>query len=414
MIDIRGLLANRIGGRDFGTGDIYKFEKIKRAKRDAVSANPGVRLIDLGVGEPDEPADPSIVGILADEAGKRENRFYADNGIAEFKAAAAAYLDREYGVKGVNPESEILHGIGSKPVLALLPLCLINPGDYALVTVPGYPVAATYAKYAGGAVYPLPLRESNGFMPDLTSIPASVLGNAKLLYINYPNNPTGAVATEDFFKDVVEFSRKYDIAVIHDASYSAIVFDGHRPLSYLSVEGAKDTGVEIFSMSKAFNMTGWRLAFVAGNSLLVNAYGTVKDNTDSGQFRAIQKAAAYALGHPELTARVCEKYSRRFDLLVSALNGAGFDAKKPSGTFYCYARSPSGTRDGTRFANAYEASDFMLRNALVSTVPWDEAGHYLRMSVTFEANSPDEERRVVDEVRSRLCGLGLVFDWKRN
>jgi LL-diaminopimelate aminotransferase len=414
MIDIRGLFANRIGGRDFGTGEIYKFERIKRAKREAIAKNPDVKLIDLGVGEPDESADESIVEVLAREAGKPENRFYADNGISEYKAAAALYLERVYGVRGIDPETEIIHGIGSKPVLALLPLCLVNPGEYALVTVPGYPVTATYTKYAGGSVYPLPLLESNGFLPDLSSIPASVANNSKLLYINYPNNPTGACATPEFFTHVMEFANKYNIAVIHDASYASIVFDGYKPLSYLSIDGAKETGVEIFSMSKAYNMTGWRLSFVAGNSLLVNAYGAVKDNTDSGQFRAIQKAGAFALGHPEITDGICEKYSRRFDLLVAALRDIGFDARKPHGTFYCFVRSPSGTRDGIAFRTAFEASDYILRHALVSTVPWDDAGPYLRLSVTFEAQGPEEELRVVEEVRRRLEGLKLVFERKQS
>jgi LL-diaminopimelate aminotransferase len=197
--------------------------------------------------------------------------------------------------------------------------------------------------------------------------------------------------------------------VIHDAAYGALTYDGCVPLSFLSTKGAMDVGVEVHSLSKAFNMTGWRMGFVCGNPKAVKAYATVKDNTDSGQFRAIQKAAVQALEHTEITDRTVEKYSRRFTLLVAALNELGFNATKPKGTFYCYVGAPSGAGDGPDFTTAAAASEFLIRNALISTVPWDEAGKFIRFSVTFEANSIQKEIEVIGELKRRIQSVRLRF-----
>ena len=235
------------------------------------------------------------------------------------------------------------------------------------------------------------------------------LKRAKLLYINYPNNPTGAVADSKFFEKVVKFAKNNNIVVINDAAYGALTYDGYKPLSFLSVDGAMDVGIEVHSLSKAFNMTGWRIGFICGNSKAVSAYATVKDNTDSGQFRAIQKAGIKALNNIEITRRTVDKYSRRFDLLVNALNETGFDAKKPKGSFYCYVKAPSGTEDGKVFKTASEFSEYLIREAQISTVPWDDAGHYLRFSVTFEADTEQEEKEVIDEMKRRIKKLKLKF-----
>jgi LL-diaminopimelate aminotransferase len=403
-------IAERLGGINFGKSTvIYKFEMIKRAKAAAKLAHPEAQMIDMGVGEPDWPADPLVVETLSQEAGKPENRWYADNGIPEFQNAAAQYLQNVYGVHIENPLEHIVHAIGSKPALAMLPICFMNPGDVFLTTIPGYPVSATYTKYLGGDVFNLPLFESNSFLPDLENIPASILKRAKALYLNYPNNPTGATATPEFFKRVVDFAHKNGIVVIHDAPYGALTYDGYKPLSFLSVDGAMDVGVEVHSLSKAFNMTGWRLGFVCGNAKAVKVYATVKDNTDSGQFRAIQKAAIQAFNHLEITKTTVEKYSRRFDLLVNALCELGFKAKKPKGSFYCYVPAPIGTQDGKEFKTAAEFSDFLIRSALISTVPWDDAGNYIRLSVTFEADSIEREKKVIDEMKNRIRKLELRF-----
>ncbi len=410
---IQSLFAERIGGNRYGkSAAIYKFEKIKRAKRAALALHPGAEIIDLGVGEPDEMAFPEVVERLSIEARKPDNRGYADNGDAVLKQAAARYLDRVCGVHGINPETEIIHSIGSKAALSILPAVLVNPGDYVLMTVPGYPVFATHAKYYGGLVHNLPLTEENQFLPDLESVPEDVLKRAKVMVLNYPNNPTGASATPEFFAKVVAFAKRNNIVVIHDAAYAALVFEG-KPLSFLATPGAKDVGLELHSASKSFNMTGWRCGFVAGNELLVKAYGDVKDNTDSGQFLAIQHAAAYGFDHPEITERIAAKYSRRMNALVLVLLNAGFTAKRPKGSFFLYARAPKAAvkPDGSRidFGSAEDVSQWLITEKLISTVPWDDAGAYLRFSVTFVAKNLADENRILSELAERLTEVQLVF-----
>jgi LL-diaminopimelate aminotransferase len=406
---IQSLFAERIGGAMFGKEQkIYKFEKIKRAKRAALAAHPGAELIDFGVGEPDEMAFPGVVRTLQQETEKPENRGYADNGIQEFKDAAARYLRKVYGVDNINPETEVLHGIGSKPVLAMFPAIFINPGDVTLMTVPGYPIMGTHTRWYGGEVVNLPLREENGFLPDLDSLPTDVKKRAKLLYLNYPNTPTGAGATVAFFEKVVKFAMEHNIIVVQDAAYAALMY-GSRPLSFLSVPGAKDVGVEVHSLSKAFNMTGWRLAFMAGNERVIAGYGNVKDNYDSGQFKAIQKAGVYALDHPEITDDIAAKYERRLRAVAGILAGLGFNAKMPAGTFYLYVKMPKGVKGGKRFANAEEFSEFLITEKLISTVPWDEAGSYIRFSATFESKGRADEQRVLDEFKKRMGSLQFEF-----
>ncbi len=342
----------------------------------------------MGVGEPDEMAFPESVESLCSAARKPENRGYADNGGLPYREAAARWLKNVCGVDGINPANQICHSIGSKAALSILPACFVNPGDVVLMTTPGYPVFGTHSKYYGGEVVNLPLLEKNGFLPDLSSVPADKLRRAKALVINYPNNPTGASATPQFFALVVAFAKKNNLIVIHDAAYAALVFEG-RPLSILATPGATDVAVELHSMSKAYNMTGWRLGFVAGNDLIVRAYADVKDNSDSGQFLAIQEACAYSLDHPEITRKIAEKYSRRMDGLVEVLNRFGFNAKKPKGSFFLYVRVPKSAtgKDGQRisFATAEAFSQWMITEKLISTVPWDDAGAYVRFSVTFSA-----------------------------
>jgi len=407
---IQGLFADRIGGSLFGKSQkIYKFEKIKRAKAEAKRIAPNTELFDFGVGEPDEMAFPLVVEALKLECAKPENRGYSDNGIAELKEAAAKYLEKVYGVSGIDPAKEIIHSIGSKPALAMMPEAFINPGDGVLMTVPGYPIMATHTEWNGGRVVKLPLKEENGFLPDLDALTPADLKGVKLLYINYPNNPTGAAATPEFFSKVVAFAKKNNIIVVHDAAYAALSFDS-RPLSFLSVEGAKDVGVEIHSFSKAYNMTGWRLAFVAGNEKVVAAYGHVKDNYDSGQFIAIQKAGIHALEHPEITEKISEKYKRRLKLMVEALSSCGFTAAMPKGSFYLYVGAPKKAgKTNTVFGSAEEVSEYLIKEAHISTVPWDDVGQYLRFSATFIARNKDDEYRVIEEMKKRLKALELQF-----
>jgi len=395
------LFADRIGGRKFGTtSEIYKFERIKRAKSEARAKNPDVELLDFGVGEPDQMAPLPIRNALKKAVDQPGNRGYADNGIKEFRIAAADYMRKFFGVKNLDPDTEINHSIGSKPALALLPLCFINPGEVALATTPGYPVLATHTTYLGGKVVKLPLLKENGFYPDLASIPGNILSKTKLFYVNYPNNPTGAAPSEKFFDKLIGFAKKHNILIVQDAAYATLVYN-RKPLSILSRPGGKDTAIELHSMSKSYNMTGWRLGFVAGHRRIVQAYAEVKDNIDSGQFKAIQMAACAGIADRKLSDSIKEHYEKRLRRLVSALRKAGFDADMPGGTFYLYVPAPKGAGN-ISFKNAEEASQFLIKNCLVSTVPWDDAGPYLRFSATFESKNEKDDERVINQLFHRL------------
>jgi LL-diaminopimelate aminotransferase len=276
------------------------------------------------------------------------------------------------------------------------------------MTVPGYPVAGTHTKYYGGDVHRLPLRQENDFFPDLASIPADIRSRAKLLVLNYPNSPTGAVATRDFYRQVIDFAHTNKVVVVQDAAHILLTYDG-EPLSFLQVEGAKEVGVEIHSMSKGFNMIGWRMGFVAGQATIVRAFADVKDNSDSGQFMAVQLAAKTALDHPELSLETREKYRRRLKKLVGALKQAGFQASMPSGTYFLYAKAPKACAS-RKFANAEEASTFLIEEQSVCCVPWDDAGPFLRFSATYLARDEAEEDALMRETSERLSKLQLQFD----
>lgn len=401
------LFADRIGGANYGKSDkIYKFEKIKRAKRAALAAHPDRQLLDFGIGENDDMAPAVVREAMKREVDRIENRGYADNGILEFKEAAARFMRRVFGVN-LDPATEINHAIGSKPAYAMLPAVFINPGDVTLMTVPGYPVAGTHTAYYGGEVHRLPLLPQNHFFPDLEGIPTDILKRAKLLVINYPNSPTGKVATLDFYKKVVEFARKNQIVVVQDAAHICLTYKG-EPLSFLQVDGAREVGVEVHSLSKGFNMIGWRIGFVAGHPKIVQAFADVKDNSDSGQFMSIQRAAAVALDTPEIPAQVKAKYERRLKKLVETLRAVGFDASMPEGTYFLYTKAPKGCA-GVEFPTAEDASQFLITQQSVCTVPWDDAGAHLRFSVTYTAPTEQDEDNLMRETRQRLGALGLRF-----
>lgn len=404
----QNLFAERIGGASYGKGtEIYKFEKIKRAKRKALADFPGRPLIDFGIGENDAMAPEPVRRKMADEINRPENRGYMDNGNAAFKEAAARFMQRTFGV-ALDPVTQVNHAIGSKPALAMLPDCFINPGDITLMTVPGYPVAGTHTRYCGGSVFRLPLLPENHYFPDFAAITPDVWKRTKLLVINYPNSPTGKTATRAFYEQVIALAQQHQFVVVQDAAHGLLSYD-QPPTSFLAVPGAMDVGVEVHSLSKGFDMIGWRIGWVCGHERIVRAFADVKDNSDSGQFGAIQNAAAFALDDASIPERTRTKYKRRLEKLVTMLKGCGFSCQMPGGTYFLYCRAPSALADGTKFETAEAASQYFITQHSIVTVPWDDAGPFLRFSVTYEAESLAAEDALMAAALDRLRQCQLVF-----
>lgn len=402
------LFADRIGGAQYGKSTaIYKFEKIKRAKRQALADHPERQLLDFGIGENDGMADEQIRQRMADEINVPANRGYADNGTPVFKEAVARFMHREYGVE-LDPTTQVNHCIGSKAGLAIFPAVFINPGDITLMTVPGYPVAGTHTSYYGGSVYKLPLLAENDFLPDLDGIPADVCAKAKLLILCFPNSPTGKTAPPEYYERAIAFAKQHSIVILQDAAHAQLSYD-RAPNSFLSIPGAMDVGVEMHSMSKGFDMIGWRLGWLCGNPLLVKAFAETKDNFDSGQFLAIQRAAIAGLDDPEIPKRIRAKYKRRLEKLVATLQRCGFKCEMPGGTYFLYTPSPKGLADGPVFENAEACSQYLITQQSICTVPWDDAGSFLRFSVTYEAVDEAAEDALMAETEARLKGIKPVF-----
>ncbi|MEX2175811.1 MAG: LL-diaminopimelate aminotransferase [Pirellulaceae bacterium] len=405
----QSLFAERIGGADYGKGtEIYKFEKIKRAKRQALADHPERSIVDFGIGENDSTAPEGVRAAMAAEINRPENRGYMDNGNAAFKEAVARFMQRTFDVT-LDPVTQVNHSIGSKPALAMLPACFINPGDITLMTVPGYPVAGTHTRYYGGSVFRLPLLPENDFFPDFSAITPDVWSRTKLLVLNYPNSPTGKTATRQFYEQVIALAKQHEFVVVQDAAHGLLSYD-QAPSSFLAVPGALEVGVEIHSLSKGFDMIGWRIGWVCGHATLVRAFGDIKDNSDSGQFGAIQNAAAAALDDDTIPHHTRTKYRRRLEKLVQTLGQCGFQCQMPGGTYFLYTPAPSGLADGTRFENAEAASQYFITQHSIVTVPWDEAGPFLRFSVTYEAADEGAEDTLMATAANRLQQCRLVFD----
>ncbi len=376
----------------------YLFAEIDRKKDEALTK--GVDVINLGVGDPDRPTPAWVVERLRQEASKPANHRYPDYcGLFSFRRAMADYYYRRFEVK-LDPTLEVMTAIGSKEGLAHLVWALVGPSDVALVPDPAYPVYATQVGLAGGEVYHLPLRAENRFLPDLAAIPEAIARRAKVIFINYPNNPTGGVADLKFFREAVAFAKAYDLVLVHDGAYLEMTFDGYNAPSILEVPGAKEVAVEFYSLSKPFNMTGWRLGACVGNRHVLNALGIIKTNTDSGQWNAIQEAGIEALNHePEVFFREMNGlYRRRRDILVEGLARAGWKVPVSMGTFYLWAPVPGGQDDAT-FAGR------LLSEAGVIVTPGSAYGPYgngyVRMALTVE-----EERlgQAVSRIGKVLAG----------
>ncbi|MBW1850337.1 MAG: LL-diaminopimelate aminotransferase [Deltaproteobacteria bacterium] len=319
----------------------YLFKEIDR-KKAAVKAR-GVDIIDLGVGDPDLPTPSHIVEALKKAVdNSAHHRYPSYSGMMEFKEAVAQWYKGRFGVN-LDPGTEVVSLIGSKEGIAHFPLAFINPGDVALVPTPGYPVYHIATLFAGGESFFMPLLSKNRFLPDLAAIPDEVVARARIMFINYPNNPTSAVAEPEFFKRVVDFAENNGIVVCHDAAYTEMAFDGYCPPSFLEVEGAKEVGMEFHSLSKTYNMTGWRIGFAVGNRKAIEGLGAIKSNIDSGVFEAVQMAGIEALrGDQSCVKEMIQVYTGRRDLMVEGLNSAGFEVESPKATFYLWVRIPEG------------------------------------------------------------------------
>ncbi|MFH1243516.1 MAG: LL-diaminopimelate aminotransferase [Pseudomonadota bacterium] len=319
----------------------YLFKEIDRKKAEVMAR--GVDIIDLGVGDPDLPTPPHIIQALKRSADDPANHRYPSySGMNDFKEVVAQWYGERFGV-GLNPSTEVVSLIGSKEGLAHLPLAFVDPGDVTLVPTPAYPVYNIATIFAGGEPYFMPLLKQNGFLPDLEAIPDRVADRAKLMFLNYPNNPTSAVADLGFFKRVVEFAEKHRLLVCHDAAYTEVAYDGYRSPSFLEVEGAKEVGLEFHSLSKTYNMTGWRIGFAVGNQKGIEGLGAVKSNIDSGVFQAVQMAGIEAIrGDQSCVREMIQVYTRRRDLMVEGLRAVGLEVELPKATFYLWVEVPDG------------------------------------------------------------------------
>jgi len=357
----------------------YLFAEIDR-KKEAKQAQ-GIDVISLGIGDPDTPTPDHIVDAMATAIRNPENHRYPSYvGAKRYRAAACEWMDRRFGVSGLDPDSECLALIGSKEGIAHLFTAFVDPGDYTLVPGAGYPVYHTGGIMVGGLTHWMPMTEANGFLADFESTPASVLAKAKMMFLSYPNNPTSAIANDEYFDRAIAFANKHDLLIVHDNAYSEIGFDGYVAPSFLERPGARDVTIELFSCSKAYNMTGWRAAFAVGNAAAIKALGTVKSNIDSGIFTAVQDAAIEAFLGPQDSIRELNAlYQRRRDLVMGALGKIGLSAATPKSTIYVWANVPDG----------FTSADFatkLLEEANVIVAPGNAYGPsgegFIRISLT--------------------------------
>ncbi|MBV9849705.1 MAG: LL-diaminopimelate aminotransferase [Armatimonadetes bacterium] len=370
----------------------YLFGEIARLKAQAIAE--GRDLVDLGIGDPDQPTPEPIIEQLNHFAHNPSTHRYDESnaGVPEFLEDVATWFQDRFGVT-LDPRTEILELIGSKEGLAHVVWAFLDPGDVALVPDPAYTVVKVNTLLAGGEPYELPLLAENGFLPDLTNIPGDIVKKAKLLYINYPNNPTGAVATREFFKQAVDFARETDTLIVHDCAYAEVGYDGYRAPSILEIDGAKDVAIETHSLSKTFNMTGWRIGFAVGNPDALKALNTLKGNVDSKQFAAIALTGGWALNHARNDASL-ELLKRRRDILVDGLNRLGWKLERPKASFYVWVPVPPGHTSAT-FAKE------LLEEASVLAIPGLGYGQhgdgYVRMSLTVSGDRNGE--RLEEAVR---------------
>lgn len=409
MQDIREFLADRIGGKTFRGKSGHKFARVVQLKQEILANNPKQDLIDLGRGEVDEMAHSSLREALKREVDVWENRGYADNGPPEFAEAAARYMRSRFHVD-LDPKTQINNCAGTKGALMMIPYSLVNPGDTVIVTMPGYAVFRNHAAFLGANVHTVVLREKDHWLPRLEEIPDEIRQKAKLIVVNYPNNPTGAIAPPSFCEELVSFVKENKMLLINDDAYSDFVYDG-EPFSMLATPGAIDVTLETHSMSKLYSMTGWRLGWVAGNATLVSAFRYIKDTIDNGQFAALQKAAITGLDNPGLIATLREKYERRLRGLTEIFRSAGWPITMSAATLYLFCAAPKRIEGGPTFADAESFMEWLLREHQIAMVPFDETGEaYVRISSTFVADTEAKEQALLAELKQRLSAIPFRWD----
>jgi len=368
----------------------YLFARIDEMK--AKKRAEGVDVIDLGVGDPDLPTPPHIVQALTEAALDPDNHHYPSYlGMQAFREAVSGWYQRRFSVD-LDPSSEIISLMGSKDGVAHIPEALVNPGDYVLAPSPGYPVYSTGALFAEGKVHEVPLLQENEFLPVLDDIPQEVARNAKLMWINYPNNPTSAIAPPKFYEEVVQFAREHNIVVVSDNAYSEVSFDGYKAPSFLETDGASEVGIEMHSLSKTYNMTGWRIGMAVGNKDVIRGLGIVKTNIDSGTFNPVQHAAIAALSGPQdCVAEACSIYQERRDVLVGGLQKLGFEIQAPKATFYVWLK----------VADSMDFAARMLNEAGIVVTPGIGFGRsgegYVRFAIT---RSVDRIRQAIERMET--------------
>ena len=369
----------------------YLFARIDAMK--AEKARSGADIIDLGVGDPDLPTPPHVVEALCAAARDPANHHYPSYaGMPAFREAAANWYGRRFGVE-LDPSTEVLALMGSKDGIAHVPEAFVNPGDVVLAPSPGYPVYRTSTLFAEGVLHDLPLAAENGFLPDLDAVPSDVARRAKLLFVNYPNNPTAAVAPPSFYDEVVAFAREHAVVVVSDNAYSEIAYDGYRAPSFLETDGAMEVGVEMHSLSKTYNMTGWRIGMAVGNPAILAGLGRVKTNVDSGVFDAVQHAGIAALsGSQDCVADACRVYQERRDVLVAGLRSLGYDVAAPKATFYVWLP----VEDSMAFAAR------LLDEAAIVATPGVGFGAHGEGYVRFALTRPVER---IEEALARMEAL---------
>ncbi len=373
----------------------YLFARIDELKEEALRK--GTDLIDISIGDPDLPTPDHIVEAMKRAVEKPEHHKYPSYaGMLSYREAVARWYKGRFGVD-LDPALEVLSLIGSKEGIGHIPLAFVNPGDIVLCPTPAYPVYSIGTIFAGGEPYYMPLKEENRFFPDFSSIPEDVLKRAKMMFLNYPNNPTSQTATVEFFREAIEIADRYDIIICHDNAYSELYFDGKKPISFLEVDGAMEVGVEFHSLSKTYNMTGWRIGFVCGNRQVISGLGKIKTNIDSGVFQAIQEAAIVALGSDEsVLDRLRSVYQERRDVFVDGLQSIGLDVNRPEATFYVWAKVPGGFTSESFTVH-------LLEKAGILGTPGNGFGEpgegYIRFALTVDAGRLGE---AVSRIRDAL------------